>query len=81
MPFSFLAAMASSTPGQRASVGSDLGPSLYQGRVAGMQPLLLDVVIMDARVQVRLSTIDARAQPVAERATRQQRNDPALRHI
>jgi hypothetical protein len=38
------------------------------------------MVIVDAGVQARLSTIDTRAQLVPERATRKQRNNPALRN-
>jgi hypothetical protein len=43
----------------------------------GEQPLPLDTVIVNARVQARLSAIDTRAKLVP-RATQKQRNDPSL---
>jgi hypothetical protein len=44
----------------------------------GEQPLPLDTVIVNARVQARLSAIDTRAKVVPPRATRKQRNAPSL---
>jgi hypothetical protein len=44
------------------------------------RPLPLDVVIMDASVQARLSAIEARAKPVPERSTRKERDKPSLPH-
>jgi hypothetical protein len=44
----------------------------------GEQPLPLDTVIVNARVQARLSSIDTRAKLVPSCATRKQRNDPSL---
>jgi hypothetical protein len=44
----------------------------------GTQPLPLDIVIVNARVKARLSTIDPRAKLVPERATRKPGNSPSL---
>jgi hypothetical protein len=55
-----------------------LGKAVAASAAFGAQQLPSDVVLVDARVQSRLSTIDARAKLVPELATRNQRNNPSL---
>ena len=56
----------------------NLEPAQIKYHKIGEQPLPLDTVLVNARVQARLSSINTRAKLAPSCATRKQRNDPSL---